>query len=154
MLSEVRYRMGHGDGLDPDLVRELIVTDGYTGGKWMAKHSPPTWRAWRNFSPKWIFIRRDKEDIISSRIQCNQWDMTEAEHRVAVDIDIATIKSLHQHIGGVEVWPSKLFKNQFDEIEAAFRYCGIELNIDETKSCLVPNLWNTHRRIYGSQNPT
>ena len=77
LLHVPRLTAGHGDGLSTELVYDLITDDGYQGGAWLVKHSPLTWRTWRQFSPKWVFVWRDKEEILQSRIRCGQWDMTE-----------------------------------------------------------------------------
>jgi hypothetical protein len=143
MLTELRYRMGHGDGMDRDHVHDLIMADSYTGGPWMVKHSPPTWRMWRQFTPKWVLVRRNQDDIVRSRIRCGQWDMTEAEHRIAVETDAATLDAIHDYIGGVNVWPEYFFENQWKELDRAFDYAGLTLNTDEAKARLDLSLWNT-----------
>lgn len=141
MLTEVRYRMGHGDGLSRPLVHDLIFSDGYIEGLWLVKHSPPIWRAWRQFNPFWILVNRDTEKIVDSRIRCKQWDMTQAEHRIAVETDIAICQSIKRHIGGVEIRPDLFFSGDWSEMKKAFEYCGLVFNVDEAQACLDRSLW-------------
>lgn len=142
MLHVPRLIAGHGDGLDRELVHELIITDGYTGGPWLVKHSPLTWRAWRQFNPHWVFVWRDMEQIIQSRLRCGLWNMSEAEHRVSVETDHALMRAMHQHIGGKLIWPQHIIDHYFDGLRRAFEYCEIELNITTVNACLDPSIWN------------
>ena len=142
MLSEVRYRMGHGDGLSKDLVHQLLESDGYEGGPWLVKHSPPTWRAWRQFSPKWILIKRNPVKLLESRIKCGQWDMTREEHEIAIATDLVVMDGIEFHYSGLEIWTDKLFSGCWSELEDAFEYCGLTLDVDKVKRILKPSLWH------------
>lgn len=142
MLAEMRYRMGHGDGLDPALVEDTLYADGYIGGPWLVKHSPPTWRSWRRFTPKWVLIHRAEDETLRSRINCAQWDMTEAEHRIAIQTDEATVPGIKKHIGGVDVWPAEFFTGRWDALADAFAFCGLDFDPEIAESRTYPDLWN------------
>jgi hypothetical protein len=140
-LAELRYQhcydylMGHGKGLDKTTVHETILMDRYTGGPWLVKHSPPTWRAWLQFSPTWIFVRREPRTIVKSRIRCGQWPMTEEEHWIAVESDIGIMNAIKNHVGGLDVYPDLFFENDWcglDKVIAAFnpQYAVGQLNAE------------------------
>lgn len=141
-LTDLRYSMGHGEGLDPKVVYDCLLVDGYNGGPWLVKHSPLTWRVWRNFKPYWIFVRRAQERIISSRIRCGQWDMNEVEHRIAVETDIAIINAIQQYIGGSSIWSDVLVSGHFETIRHIFDNYNLEFDNNKTISCIDPALWH------------
>lgn len=137
-LRELRYQMGHGDGIDKETVHDCMLADGYTGGPWLVKHSPLTWRAWRQFSPTWVLVRRNPNAIYQSRERCGQWKMTIGEHRVAVDTDIAILESMKRWMGGYEVWPDLFFRGQWAPLNNAVPKFKKAL----AERQLKPDLWH------------
>lgn len=146
MIAEVRYRMGIHEGMDRKLIHDLLIDDGYRGGPWLVKHSPVTWWAWRQFQPKFIFVRRPQQAIVESRIRCGHpagVPMTEAEHKIAVATDIAIMDNIEAYIGGMSVWPDDFFKNRWHDLERAFEYCGLRLDREKAAQQIDPALWHS-----------
>lgn len=142
MLTEYRAFVNYGEGMERDSVLQLIEADGYRGGPWLVKHSPFSWRAWRNFEPRYVTVRRPQRTSVQSRIRCGHWDMTDAEHRIAVMADNAILDGLERHMGAAGVWPDAFFKGYWSTMEAAFVHCGLEFDRDRAESCLDPSIWS------------
>lgn len=141
MLAEFRHVSNYGAGMDRRVVEDLIVDDGYPGGPWLVKHSPPTWRAWCQFQPKWVLVRRSTEDIIKSRIRCEQWPMSMAEHRIAVDTDDAILDGVNRYLGAPQVRPQEFIDGDWSGMRIAFAHCGLELDVDLARACIDKGLW-------------
>ncbi len=128
MMTQFRALANYGEGMQRGLVYQTLIADEYEGGPWLVKHSPSTWMAWKQFSPKWVLVRRDMDMSVESRIRCGQWDMTEPEHRIAVEADNAILDGISHHLESVSVTPDAFFNDDWQDMKMAFEFCGLEFN--------------------------
>ena len=131
-----------------DKVKIILEKDGYPNGKWLYKHSALYWRAWGDFKPKYILVRRDLDQTVQSNIDVGfhrgKWsrdELTEimkAHHR---EMDI-----VEKEHGGCNVYTDELVQGNYTSLEKALSYAEIDFNPQMTKDFITPAYWKHHAK--------
>lgn len=120
-------------------VEKIIQKDGYKGGPWLYKHSALYWRAWGEFDPKFILVRRDLEKTIQSNIDIK------LHHGAWSPQQLRQIMQAHHAemdlCGGVDVYTDDLIKGDYRSLEKALSFCGIEMNENIVNDFIEPRYW-------------
>lgn len=106
---------------------------------YLIKHSAVYWVAWREFTPKWVFVRRNVDSCLKS---CKKVGFLGKEplkqierHHEAMDY----VKKLH---GGENIYSDELIAGDYSSLERAFNYCGIKIDLEIVKGFIDPRLWH------------
>lgn len=131
-----------------DKVVTILQKDGYPGGKWLYKHSALYWRAWGDFKPKFICVRRDIEQTVQSNIDVGlhrgAWtkeqltDIMKAHHR---EMDI-----VEKEYGGCNVYTDALVQGDYSSLEKAMGHCEIDFKEKIVRDFIEPKYWKHHAR--------
>lgn len=136
---------------DPDFkwkALQLIREQGWSGEPWLYKQSALYWRAWDDFNPKFICVRRDIEQTVQSNIDCGlhrgKWsreqltDIIESHHR---EMDI-----VREVYDGIDVFTDQLIERDYSSLKQAFDYCGIEMKKEVVDEFITPGYWKHPKR--------
>lgn len=133
------------DGFYGDITT-ILEKDGWNGEQWLCKHSALYWRAWSDFKPKFILVRRDIEQTVRSNISVGlhrgEWtpkqltEIMQAHHR---EMDI-----LSEYHDGKNVYTDELIKGDYSSLESAMAYCGIVMKEEIVKDFIEPKYWKHH----------
>lgn len=129
-------------------ILKVFKDEGYRQGYFFYKGAKIClyWYLWHKAFPKakWIIVRRDANDIARS---CMQTSFMRAYRDV-----IGWLGWVEEHekrfeqmkLAGLnvkEVWPSKMIKGDFEEIEGAISWLGLDYNEGLVRSFVEPALW-------------
>ena len=131
-LDDLRVK----DALSRNNVAAVLRSEGYTGGPWLAKHTPRYAETWRAFDPVWVVVRRNPESVLVSRKA--YFEETEDHAR---DV-IATDNRLLNGIEGVNVWPEKFVSGDFFGILPVLNQVGIAFDPNLANNFMEPRLWH------------
>lgn len=117
------------------------------GKKWLVKHSAMYRKAWDEFSPKFVCVRRRidgllgsnrKSGFLGTRDDVEMRKIIEA-HNEQMDIAV----SLQ---GGMNVYPDEWIEGNYESIEKALEFCGIEPNRSVIEDFVEPEYWERWSR--------
>ncbi len=134
-LAVLRYV----DLLQPPAVNKLLRRQGYAGGPWLVKHTPRYHRHWRDFSPKFVKVRRDIEQTLRSRIDSGHFQETALQAKKTILRDIHTME---RHTKGPTVWSDQVVKGDYASLEAAMSDCGITMDKGLVDAFVDRSLWH------------
>lgn len=108
------------------------------GNPWLAKHSSMYWRAWNEFCPKYVCVRRSLDGVIGSNRQVNflgtqdenQMRVIIAAHNYCMDLS-----------KGVNVYVDEVINGNYQSLRRAFKHCGIPFDRTRTEEFVNPTLW-------------
>jgi hypothetical protein len=141
-------------------IKGILLEQGWDWQPWMYKDSRSLliWPTWIGEFPDatWVIVRRREEDILNSCVktgymrvsfQSNINDQLEGDHlaeawktMIAGYLrSISEVKCSKARI--FEVWPDKMVKNDFTEIEQMIRSLGLQWKPDQVKEFIQPKLW-------------
>jgi len=121
-------------------VEEILESENYTEGPWLVKHSALYYKAWDEFNPIFVKVRRPTEAAYKANIRINL-------HRGRYDDKtIKEIIQLHNNvmdtIEGPEVYTQDVVHGDFSSIINALEYCGIEAKVDIIEDFVEPSYWH------------
>ena len=127
-----------------DKIESAVKEDGYESGPWLMKHSVLYWRAWSEFNPKWVCVRRDKEEIYNS---CKRSRMLAPNHsdqhlRDVINLHDEQLDIVAREHNGKNVYTGELIEGNTKSLEEALEYCGIEFNPEVTRKFINPEYWH------------
>lgn len=105
---------------------------------WMVKHSAMYRRAWDEFNPKFVCVRRSVEGLIGSNKRTGFLGTNNDEKMRAI---IAAHHKEMDASGGVEVYTDEVVGGNFTSIINALKYCGLEPDVKKIKDFVEPKLW-------------
>lgn len=102
-----------------DKILKILEEEGYTDGPCVFKHSAMFYRSWEEFSPKFICCRRSKEKVVQSGKRSGMY----AANSDSWEKHQETMDGL-----GIDVWGEEYFKGNWESLERAFEFCGLEFD--------------------------
>jgi len=115
----------------------LIERHGYTGGPWLVKHSAMYYPIWHEFDARYICVRRDLKAIERSGRQSGY-----LRNAAAIPPHVEAMDHVRDHLGGVDVFTDEVVRGNYDSLERAFDYCGLELDPSIVNDFVDPTLWH------------
>lgn len=102
------------------------------------KHSALYHRAWDDFNPKFIKVRRDFKSSLMSNIATNFLGKDPLKAKRLLEKHYEAMDS----VPGVEVYTDEIIKGDYSSLNAAFDYCGMELDHALVDEFVEPSLWH------------
>jgi hypothetical protein len=130
------------------VVLKSLIREGLRDQQWMYKGAKMClmWPLWAKAFPdaKWIIVRRETEDIVSSCLRTafmrayqkrSGWLMWVAEHEKR--FEEMTDAGLEIH----EVWPQRMIAGDFTEIQQVINNIGLNWDFEKVRDFIDPGLW-------------
>lgn len=117
-----------------DVVAQCLESDGYTGGKWLIKHSAVYAPLWGDMNPIYVNVWRDKESIQKSGKAAKIYNMNDGSYENHLKI--------MRDYGHVDVYPAEFQDGDFSSIIYALEYCGIKPDLEKIKEFYEPDYWH------------
>ena len=123
-------------------VYSVLRGERYDEERWFVKHSALYARAWEEFRPLWILVRRSEKGILASLERRGQMierskDWWKEHIRQHVD----EMDRLELEAGGVSIFADELIKGIFWSAERALLHCGLDYDRDKVKEVIRPEVW-------------
>ena len=122
---------------------EAILDEEGCHGRWLVKHSAIYWRTWKEYNPKWVLVRRDKEATFKS---CKNIGFYNATH---TDEQIRQIIDSHHHemdvvreLGGIDIFTEEIINGNYKNLERAMDYCDIDMDKSIVDEFVEPEYWH------------
>lgn len=127
-----------------EAIENAVMDDGYDDGPWLVKHSALYWRAWHEWNPKWVCVRRNPESVFQS---CKKSKMLAPgkpdEHiKKVIALHNDEMDKIVNEKGGVNVYTDHLIQGDLSSLKRAFEYCDLELDEMKAKSFIDPAHWH------------
>lgn len=109
-------------------VEKLVKEQGYEDGPWLMKHAIAYWRAWNEFSPKFVLVERDKESLLASNESSGMAGVRGVQliNTYAVNLD----EMKHIKTFAPTIKTRELIEGDYSSLKNALEHCEIEF--DET----------------------
>jgi hypothetical protein len=134
LISKNRIPESHPD-FKPKLM-ELMERDGYSGGPWLVKHAHVYYRIWKDFSPRFVVVKRDSESISESAKELG-WASSMSHIAGAQKI----LDRAAKERGAPVVYSNEIVEGNFDSLQKAFEYCHLTFNSWTASQFIDPSLW-------------
>ena len=139
---------GYDPGILRDAVLEVIRKQGGDNRIWFYKGAKMCllWPVWDAAFPgaKWIIVRRDVEDIISSCLRTgfmraytrrSGWLMWVAAHETKFE------EMIFSKLDIMEVWPQRMINGDFSEMQIVLNHLGLEWDKEKVLDFIDYRLW-------------
>lgn len=138
----------YGAYWETQIVRE-IRKQGYRSGPWFYKGAKMVlmWSLWHKAFPfaKWIYVNRDKEDIISSCLKTGFMRAYKGREGWSSWVDVHIKRKQEMIEAGIkiiDITPHKFIKeNDFEEIKQVVLGLGLTWREEKVRAFVSPNLW-------------
>lgn len=110
---------------------------------WLAKHSALYWRAWFEFKPRYVCVRRTLEGVLGSNRKVGFLGTVDEDRMRAI---IAAHAACMDASGGINVYPDELLKGNYTSIQRALRACDLEPDLAKIDNHIRPDLWQRWSR--------
>lgn len=108
-------------------------------GPWVVKHSAMYFRAWHEFKPRFVCIRRSKKGILESNRECGYLGTKDE----AAMIDIIDAHNYAMDLsGGVNVYTDSVVAGDYESLYVAFERCGLEFDPQIAHDFVEPEFWH------------
>lgn len=150
-LPNIKSVLSLPDSVSEELRRDILrvmKSQGLHNQIWFYKGAKMCllWPLYHKAFPdaKWIIVRRDAEDIVSSCLRTSfmraydkrsGWLGWVAHHEARFEEMIAAKLSVR------EIWPQRMIKGDFSEMQACINDCGLEWREKEVINFIDPGLW-------------
>ncbi|NBB81546.1 MAG: hypothetical protein GVY36_19255 [Verrucomicrobia bacterium] len=115
----------------------ILRSNGYTGGKWIVKHSAMYYPLWHEFKPRFICVRRDTKAVAKSGNASGYLKNTHA-----IPAHVEAMDYVRDNLGGVDVFTDEVVRGDYSSLERAFDHAGIEMARAIVDEFVDPSLWH------------
>lgn len=118
-LAQTTQMATPGEGFRDYMLKLL----GNWQGHWMVKHSAMYFRAWHEFKPKFVCIRRSMKGLLSSNRECGYLGTRDQDQMIQI------IEAHHAAMdlsGGVNVYTDAVAAGDYESLVMALEFSGIE----------------------------
>ena len=121
-------------------VEEILQSEDYTEGPWLVKHSAIYYRAWDEFNPICVKVRRPPEAALKANqaINLHRGKYTTGELKEIINLH----NNVMDTIEGPDVFTQDVVGGDFSSIIKALEYCGIEPKVDIIEDFVEPSFWH------------
>lgn len=109
-------------------------------GKWFVKHSAMYRRAWFEFEPKFVCVRRSREGIIRSNLKTGF--LGTADYTEMNAIVSAHESEMDSAPNAVNVWTDAVVNGDYRSIAEALSFCGVVPDLKKISDFVDPGLWS------------
>lgn len=130
-------------------VLSIIHEQGYKDGPWYFKDAKAclTFTVWEYAFPKakWVFVRRSREDIISS-CQNTSFMRRGIDWQAWIDTHLKRLEDMHlMGLNVTEFWPERVIKGDIDYAKDLVARLGLQWNLPAISRFITPSLWHYNR---------
>lgn len=115
----------------------ILHANGYDGGPWLVKHSVMYYRAWHEFKPQFICVRRKLESVRRSGVDTGFFT-----NSPALELHAEALDHVRDNLGGVDVFTDEVVHGDYSSLRAAFDRCNIEFRPSVADEFVDPELWH------------
>ncbi len=136
--------------LPKHMVTRILAAEGYRHGPWFVKHGAIYAWAWKEFDPKWIFVRRPVKNILGSieRKGGMNPDVKDPKDyawwKDFIEKQVSELERVKAEEGGVEVFPNEIIQGDYWSLEEAFSFCEVPFKKEIVQKIIRPSIWGVN----------
>ena len=123
-------------------VEAILNSEGYEGGPWLVKHSAVYYKAWNEFNPLFVKVRRPVEATFESTRQLHVSRYTDEERKHIIDLHEKAMDS----VPGPDVFTQDIVLGDYSSLKRAIEYCGLEYNEKIVEDFVDKKHWHHWKR--------
>jgi len=145
-----------------DKIHTVIVSQGYKSGTWGFKYAVK--REWcevfnRIFSPTWVLVRRQLNDIYNSRLRVRVEKEKTSDYPAArryeplskftrrYGIANSLMNNYLEFYGGLNIWPHKLIQGDYSELKKILNQLVLPFSEEKCEQFIIRDNWHTKEKL-------